>query len=187
MHTKPGVVTRIVEHIVDYELKATEKFLDACQGMLDIAYFGNDFGTQRGLVISPEHWLRFFRQPLKRFFDLAHDFGCKVMFHSCGSVRSIIPWLIEDGLDILDPVQTSAAGMTLPSLLTDFGEKLCFHGGVSTQTTLPFGTREQVRNEVRSFVNLTWEKGGYILCGSQELIRDIPLENILAMYDVKLR
>ncbi|MCM8769104.1 MAG: hypothetical protein NC911_05450 [Candidatus Omnitrophica bacterium] len=186
MYTKPEVVQLIIQRIVDFETKATEKFLTACRGLLDITYFGNDFGTQRGLVISPEHWEKFFRRPLKQFFDLSHDFGCKVMFHSCGSVRAIIPSLIEDGLDILEPVQTAAVGMDLPSLVRDFSH-LSFHGGISTQTTLPFGTKEQVQNEVRSFIRLTREKGGYILGSSQELIEDIPLENILTMYDVNLR
>ncbi len=186
MHTRPEVVAMIINRVVDFEIAATEKFLKACHGLLDITYFGNDFGTQRGLVISPQNWHRFFRHHTRRFFALSHDFGCRVMFHSCGSVRSILPWLIEDGLDILDPVQTTACGMAFPSLVKDFGQ-LTFHGGVSTQTTLPFGSPAGVRAEVRSFVKMTQGKGGYILCGSQEFIKDIPLENLLAMYEVSLR
>lgn len=187
MHTKPDVVHAIIQHVVDYEVEVTRRFLQAADGMLDITYFGNDFGTQRGLLISPEMWNTFIRQPLKRYYDASHDFGCKVMQHSCGAIRDIIPLLIEDGVDILDPIQVAADGMDLQGLVRDFGSDLCFHGGVDTQRTLPFGTEQDVRTEVRSYLDLTKKNGGYILCGSQELIEDIPLDNILAMYDENQR
>jgi uroporphyrinogen decarboxylase len=184
MTTKPDVLQAIIDHMVDYEVEATRRFLEAADGLLDITYFGNDFGTQRGLFISPEMWCRFIRRPLKRFFDVSHAYGCHVMKHSCGGVRGILPYLIEDGMDILDPVQVAAAGMDLAGLVRDFGSRLSFHGGVDTQRTLPFGTVADVRAEVRSYRDLTRARGGYILCGSQEFIGDIPLDNILAMYDV---
>ncbi|MBT3291952.1 MAG: hypothetical protein HN380_31710, partial [Victivallales bacterium] len=170
-------------HMVDYETAVTRLFLEAADGMIDIAYFGNDFGTQRGLFISPQMWHTFIRGPLKRFFDVSHDCGCKVMKHSCGALRDIIPWLIEDGVDILDPIQVAAAGMDLAGLVQDYGADLCLHGGVDTQRTLPFGSTDDVRAEVRSYLDATRETGGYILAGSQEFIEDIPLDNILAMYD----
>ncbi|MBI3986314.1 MAG: hypothetical protein HY343_05315 [Lentisphaerae bacterium] len=183
MLDKPDVIHAIIGHIVDYEVEATRRYLEAARGKLDIAYFGNDFGTQRGCFVSPDMWQTFIRRPLKRFFDTAHDHGCKVMKHSCGAIRDLIPFLIEDGVDILDPVQTAATGMDLPGLVRDYGSRLCFHGGVDTQTVLPFGTEADVRAVVRSYRALTREHGGYILCGSQEFIEDIPLDNILAMYD----
>lgn len=187
MISRPDLVDAIIAGFVDYEVAVTRRFLEACDGLLDITYFGNDFGTQRGLFISPAHWERFFRQPLKRFFDVSHEYGCKVMKHSCGSVRAIIPSMIEDGVDILDPVQVRAEGMSLESLVRDFGDRLCFHGGVDTQRTLPFGTTDDVRAEVRSYLALTRDRGGYILNGSQNFIADIPDENILAMYDENLK
>ena len=187
MCTKPDVMQAIIDHFVDYEVAVTRRYLEAAGGKLDIAYFGNDFGTQRGLFVSPEMWQRFFRKPLKRFFDAAHDFGCKVMKHSCGSVRDIIPSLIEDGLNVLDPIQVRAAGMDMPGLVRDFGGKLAFHGAVDTQQTLPFGTTDDVRAQVRGYRDLTREQGGYVLCGSQEFIEDIPLDNILAIYDENMK
>ncbi|MHC4503472.1 MAG: uroporphyrinogen decarboxylase family protein [Planctomycetota bacterium] len=183
MATKPEVVGAIIDHVVDYEVEVSRRFLEAAGGRIDITYVGNDFGTQRGLFISPEMWQRFIRRPLKRFFEVARDYGCRTMLHSCGAIRGIIPWLIEDGLDILDPVQVRAADMDLGRLVRDFGRRLTFHGGVDTQRTLPFGTEADVRAEVRSYRELTRERGGYILCGSQSFIEDIPLDNILAMYD----
>lgn len=187
MHTKPDVVHALIQHVVDYEVEATRRFLAAADGMIDIAYFGNDFGTQRGLFIGPQMWQEFIRKPLKRYFDISHDYGCRVMKHSCGAIRDIIPWLIEDGVDVLDPIQVAATGMDLAGLVRDFGAGLCFHGGVDTQRTLPFGSTDDVRSEARAYLDLTKATGGYILCGSQEFIEDIPLDNILAMYDENQR
>ncbi|MCX6944557.1 MAG: hypothetical protein NT173_07325 [Opitutales bacterium] len=187
MHTKPEVIRAIIDRVVDYEVEATRRFLQAAGGRLDIAYFGNDFGTQRGMYISPRMWNDFIRQPLKRFFDAAHDHGCKVMNHSCGAIRDIIPCLVADGVDILDPIQVAAHGMDLAGLVRDFGDALTFHGGVDTQRTLPFGSTADVRAEVQAYLALTRAHGGYILCGSQEFIEDIPLDNILALYDENQR
>lgn len=187
MHTRPDLVEAIIDCVVSFELEVTRRFFEAAQGLVDIAFFGNDFGTQRGLVISPAMFQRFFRQPLKRYFDLAHDFGCKVMKHSCGSVRAIIPWWIEDGVDILDPVQVLAEGMDFAGLVRDFGDRLTLHGGIDTQQLLPYGSTEDVRATVRAYRALTRERGGYILLGSQEFIEDVPLENILALYDENIR
>jgi uroporphyrinogen decarboxylase len=183
MATKPDVVRAILDHVTGYEIEASRRYFDAARGALDIAYFGNDFGTQRGLFISPQMWGEFIRPPLKRFYDLAHSYGIKVMQHSCGDVRAIIPYLIEDGLDVLDPIQVACSGMDLAGLLRDFGDRLCFHGGVDTQQVLPFGSADDVRAVVRSYRVLTKDRGGYILCGSQSFIEDIPLDNVLAMYD----
>jgi uroporphyrinogen decarboxylase-like protein len=183
MADKPDVVKAIIDRFVDYEVEVTRRFLDAADGMIDITYFGNDFGTQRGLFISLAMWEEFMRPSLKRYFDISHDYGCMVMKHSCGSIRDIIPSYIEDGVDVLDPVQTAAEGMGLAGLVRDFGSQLTFHGGVDTQRTLPFGSVEDVRDEVKAYITLTRHEGGYILCGSQSFIEDIPLDNILAMYD----
>lgn len=187
MISKPDVIHAITDHIVEYEVEVTRRFLEAADGMLDITYFGNDFGTQRGLFISPLMWEHFIRQPLKRFFDVSHEFNCRVMKHSCGAIRDIIPALIADGVNILDPVQVAAEGMDMAGLVQDFGKSVSFHGGVDTQRTLPFGTTDDVRAEVRGYLNLTREKGGYILCGSQSFIEDIPLDNILAIYDENIK
>jgi len=183
MHTKPEVTHAIIDHVVDYEIGVTKRFLDAADGMIDIPYFGNDFGTQRGLFISPEMWNEFIRKPLKRFYDISHDYGCKVMQHSCGSIREILPWLIEDGVDIIDPIQTAAEDMDLPGLKRDFGSKVSFHGGVDTQHLLPNGSVEDIRKVTRSYLDLFRESGGYILASSQEYMDDIPLDNILAIYE----
>lgn len=183
MLTRPDMVEAVIDCVVSFEVECTRRYLEAAQGKVDIAFFGNDFGTQRGLVISPAMFELFFRKPLKRYFDMAHDYGCKVMKHSCGAIRPIIPLWIEDGVDVLDPIQVLAEGMAFEGLVRDFGTRICFHGGIDTQELLPFHAIEDVRAEVRRFRNLTRDGGGYILLASQEYIEDVPLDNILAIYD----
>lgn len=182
MITKPEVVEAITDCIVSYELEVTRRFFETCKGKLDVAYWGNDFGTQRGIVISPAMWERFVRKYLKRIFDISHDYGCIVMQHSCGSVRAIVPQMIEDGMNILNPIQVQANGMSLEGLVRDFGSVISFYGAVNTQSTLPFGTPQDVREQVRAYKKIT-NGTGYIMAGSQVLIEDIPTDNILAMYD----
>lgn len=186
MGTQPEVIHAIIGQIVDFGVEVTRRYMEAAGGKIDVAYFGNDFGTQRGLVISPAMWEEFIRKPLKRYFDTAHSFGCKVMQHSCGSIRAIIPWLIEDGVDVLNPIQVRAAGMDFAGLHRDFGRRVAFYGSVDTQQVLPRGTPDDVREQVRQYVGLC-RAGGYILAGSQVLIEDIPVDNILAMYELELR
>jgi uroporphyrinogen decarboxylase len=187
MSTKPEVLSAIIRHVVGYEIEATRRFLEAADGLIDITYVGNDYGSQRGLAVSPAMWNAFIRAEQKRYFDLSHDFGCRVMFHSCGSVRDLVGTLIEDGVDVLDPVQVQAAGMDLGGLCRDFGGRLCFHGGVDTQGTLPFVSSHEVREHVRGHLDLFRDSGGYILTGSQLYIGDIPLDNILAIYEENLQ
>lgn len=186
MTTQPDVIQAIIDHMVDFGVEVTRRYLEAAGGRIDIAYFGNDFGTQRGLVISPAMWERFIRKPLKRYFDVAHEFGCKVMQHSCGSIRDIIPWLIEDGVDVLNPIQVRAAGMDFDDLHRTFSRQVTFYGAVDTQHLLPYGSPDDVRAQVRHYVDRC-RNGGYILAGSQVLIEDIPVDNILAMYELGLR
>jgi uroporphyrinogen decarboxylase len=183
MHTRPDLIEHIINHIVNVELIACQHFFDATKGYLDIAYFGNDFGTQRGLFISPELFSRFIRPALKKFYDLAHDYNLTVMQHSCGAISDIIPWLIEDGVNIIDPVQSSCCGMELEDLYKSFGSQISFHGGICTQSLLPFGSVEDVRQTVKKYRQITKAGGHYLLSGSQEYMSDIPVENILTIYE----
>jgi uroporphyrinogen decarboxylase len=124
---------------------------------------------------------------LQRHFSLAHEYGIKVMFHSCGAVREIIPDLINLGVDILNPLQANAKGMAPDELKKEFGGKLCFHGSLDTQRTLPFGTEEEVRREVRDRVETLSPGGGFILSPAHNFQKNTPLANIIAMYDEAVR
>ncbi|HOL68013.1 MAG TPA: uroporphyrinogen decarboxylase family protein, partial [bacterium] len=119
----------------------------------------------------------------KRYFSLIHQFGVRVLFHCCGAIRPMIPDLIEAGVDILNPIQVRARGMVPAELKREFGRFLCFHGGIDIQKTLPFGTPEEVRAEVRQRLRELGKDGGYILCSTHNLQKQTPVENVLAMYE----
>ena len=135
----------------------------------------------------PAMWREFAGPYLKRLVDLCHSAGVAFMLHSCGAVRELIPDFIRIGVDVLDPVQTMAAGMEPAALKRDFGERIAFHGGLDTQGTLPFGGPEEVRAEVRQRTATLGRAGGYIIAPSHNIQPDTPVENILAMYEPELR
>jgi len=157
--------------------------LEAGQGRIDMLLFGEDLGTQNGLVISPGTWEELFRPYMKRMIDLAHEHGAKAMMHSCGSVAELIPRFIELGLDALHAVQPQAAGMAPEELVKRFGGKIVFDGTMDIQATLPFGTTEDVRSEVRHRKRVFADCGGFILGPCHHFQTDTPVENIVALYD----
>lgn len=161
----------------------SEKALQAGSGMIDILWIGDDYGTQNGLLVSPEQWRQLFFPKLKAFCDLGHKYGAKIMLHSCGSTRPIWPDLIEAGVDIYDTVQPEAVDMNPESLKKEFGDRICLHGTISTQKTLPFGTGDEIAAEVRKRIDTVGKDGGLILAPSHNIQPDTPLENILAMYE----
>ncbi len=179
---RPEVARAIVERVEKFYYAVNERIFDTANGQLDIYYFGNDFGTQQSLLMSPKMFREFFAPSLARLARQAKERGMAVMFHSCGAVRRLIPDFIAAGIDILDPVQAKASDMDPLSLKAEFGEHICFHGGIDTQQLLPFCTPQQVRERVRQVVEVVGAGGGYILAPDQSLQGDVPLDNILAMY-----
>lgn len=177
----PVFVERLVERLADFFISCNDKYFTACSQYIDVFYFGSDFGTQASMFISASAFRRFFKEPMKRLCSHAKGFGLKVMYHTCGAVSPIIPDLIDCGVDILDPVQVSASGMEPEKLARQFGGKIAFHGGISTQSTLPFGSPGDVREEtIRAIETL-----GPLACiaaPDQDMIGDIPVENIEMMY-----
>jgi uroporphyrinogen decarboxylase len=163
-----------------YEM--TERALRAANGAIDIVHVGEDFGSQRGLLISPTTFEVMFRPKYEKMFELAHQYGAITMMHCCGSVRRLIPRFIDIGLDVLDVIQTSAAGMDIRELHDEYGKDLSFAGSICVQSTLPFGTVEDVKREVELRLNL-FAQGGLILGPSHQIQAGTPLENIIAMYE----
>ena len=115
--------------------------------------------------------------------DLAHEAGAYVFHHDDGNVTRILPELVELGIDLLNPIQWRADGMDRDGLKRQFGGRIVFHGAVDNQYTLPFGTVEEVRQEVRDNLRILGEGGGYILAPCHNIQPITPLENILAMYE----
>ncbi|HUU53891.1 MAG TPA: uroporphyrinogen decarboxylase family protein [Armatimonadota bacterium] len=182
MAEHPDLVARVVERETDFFIAANEALFSAAADSIDVFFFGSDFGTQRSLFISREHFRRLFKPSLTRLAQQAKGFGLRVMYHTCGAVSEIIPDLIECGIDVLDPVQVSAHDMGPKLLAERYKGKIAFHGGVSSQTTLPHGTPEQVRAEVTETIEALGPSG-YIAGPDQSLIGDTPVANIVAMYE----
>ncbi len=184
MYTHPEVIHALNKKVADFYWELCLEFFDNCGDLIDIFFFGDDFGTQEALFISPDMWREYFKPVLKRFSDLGHDYGMKTMFHSCGSVWSIIPDLVDIGMDAVNPVQPNAKGMDLARLKRDFGRYICFHGAIDHQHILPFGTVEEVRREVRRVIDILAPGGGFCLAPSHDLmLAEFPSENVIAMYD----
>ena len=149
---------------------------------IDGVLLGSDWGSQRGLLMSPEVWDDMIRPGEQKDYDLIHGYGKDVWVHSCGDVHVLIPRLIEMGLDVLNPVQPEC--MDIAELKASFGDRLTFWGGLSTQQTLPFGTPDQVRAEARKVRDRMRTGGGYIFSPAQSIQGDVPVENILALREV---
>ena len=185
----PKVVECLHTKIVDFFYEVSRRQFEAAQGLpsnevkgkMDIFFMGDDYGMQKGLIMSLEMWRKFIKPHLVRLFDLAKSYELKVMLHCCGSIVDIIPDLIDIGLDALDPIQVRATGMDAEYLAREFGKDLVFHGSIDTQQTLPNGTPADVAAEVKSRLEVFGN--GFICAPSQVFLPDIPVENIIALYE----
>jgi uroporphyrinogen decarboxylase len=182
MAMKPEVIKTLVSRMTDFYLELNERAFSALKGKMDIFFMGNDFGTQSGLLFSTDMWDEFFFPYIKKLAGLANSYGMKVMAHSCGSIAQIIGRMIDAGIDILDPVQTTAAGMEPGQLKEEFGSRIVFHGAIDTQHVLPSQTPEQVYRHAVETIKVLGRNGGYIFASCNSLQGDTPVENIAAMY-----
>jgi uroporphyrinogen decarboxylase len=150
---------------------------------LDWLWTGDDVGSQNGMMVSPDIWRKMIKPHLQNILAVAKEAGLFVAFHSCGSIRPIIPDLIEIGLDVLNPIQCNCPGMDPFDLKKEFGKELCFMGGVDTQDMLPHSTPQEVYAATSKLIELmTSDGGGYILAASHTVPPETPDENIFSMY-----
>jgi uroporphyrinogen decarboxylase len=183
LHDQPEVAHAILERTTGFMERTSEIMFEKAGKYIDICFTGDDYGFQNGPMMSLPMFNEFVRPYLQRIYDVGRKNGKLVMHHSCGSVARFIPTFLEMGLHILEPIQVRAAGMDPAELAQRFGGKLCFHGSIDTQRTLPFGTPDDVRREVRERVRTFKPYGGFTIAPSQHLLSDIPIENIVAMYE----
>lgn len=181
MIANPEVYRAVDEHILQFYLKANEIFYEATKGKLHAVLIGNDMGSQRGLMLSPDMVREFIIPGCKRLVQQAHNYGLKVIYHSCGSIADVIPDLIAAGVDVIHPIQALAAGMEPHSLKARFGGQVSFCGGVDTQDLLVNGTPAQVEKKVRELREIF--PTGLIVSPSHEaILPDVPPANIQAMF-----
>jgi hypothetical protein len=184
MYDEPELVDAILGHLVDYYAAVSQRIFEAAAPALDIFFIGNDFGTQRGPVMSPSLFRRFVLPHLQRLARLGHAYGLKVMMHCCGGYAPLIPQMIEAGLDGLHAVQPSCHGMDLATLKRSFGDKILFNGGIDSHHVLIAGTPETVRQETRKVLDIMKTGGGYVAGASHDyILEETPVENVFAMFD----
>ncbi len=184
MHTNQDIVDIVTEKVADFYLEANRRIFERMADKLDVFFFGNDFGTQSNLIISPAFFQRFILPTIRKLVALAHRYGLPVMTHSCGAISAIIPDLIDAGINALHPLQALAAGMDAKSLSL-YRDKLLFVGGIDTQQLLPYATPDQVKREVYRIREHLGE--GWIVSPSHESPPSfIPYENLVAMRDAAM-
>ena len=158
-----------------------ERMLQAGDGLIDFTHIGDDLGSQNSSMISLTIFEKHFAPKYGKYFDMVHKYGAKTMMHMCGYVMEFLPRLIELGLDVYDVVQPTTADTDIANLNDKFGDKLLFCGSVCVQTTLAWGTPEDVENQVSRRLEL-FPDGGLFLGPTHAIQVGSPLENILAMY-----
>ncbi|NOZ64863.1 MAG: hypothetical protein GXO71_08115 [Caldiserica bacterium] len=179
----PDVVEAACEKCVEFYQDQSRRMFELAGDLLDMFFIGNDFGSQNGLLCSPEMWRRFFAPGIKAMIDLGHQYKLKVALHSCGDIHEILPDLIDMGLDAINPIQVSAAHMDPVKLKKEIGKDIVFFGGIDIEI-LRRGTEEDVRRETRRIIEILGEDNRYIVAPSHDyLLPEIPAKNIVAMYE----
>ncbi|MBN1402522.1 MAG: hypothetical protein JXA74_16905 [Anaerolineae bacterium] len=179
----PELVKALFARIRAFYCGYAERIPEAADGQLDIWRMGDDLGTQPGPMTFAAMWVEFLGPGFAEFVALAKSYGLWVMHHTCGSVRPLIPLIIKRGLDVLQSSQPQAADMDPWELKATFGEGPAFHGGISFQRTLPFGTHEEIRREVQDRVAALAPGGGYIVCTSHNAQADTQVRNVEALVE----
>ncbi|TAL31974.1 MAG: hypothetical protein EPN93_16645 [Spirochaetes bacterium] len=182
---EPEMACRIMDKAMEVKMAYWEKVLSIGRDYILIAHEAEDLASQRSLLISPAVYRKYIKPRQKELYDfIKKQAPVKIFFHSCGAVRELIPDLIEVGVDILNPVQVSAAGMDTKELKREFGRDIVFWGGgVDTQRILPRGTVAEVREEVKRRLEDLMPGGGFVFNTVHNIQADVPPENIMAMWE----
>ena len=165
-----------LDSITEYQVEVARRFVGIG---VDGARIGDDYGSQLGLLMSPDAWRRYIKPRLSKIYSVYQAAGLPVIQHSCGDIRSILPDFVDMGLNVLHPLQPKA--MPHRDVVEACGGRICFFGGIDTQELLPFGTPQDVRESVRRCVENLGESGGYIVAPSQEVMSDVPTANVRAL------
>jgi uroporphyrinogen decarboxylase len=187
MVLQPDIANKIMEKVYGFWTSITEETIRASKGRIDMVRLGDDVGGQHGMVISPSLWRSMIKPWFEKYFGMYKSLGVKTFYHSCGGIGPIIKDLAEIGLDVLNPLQfSSSAFPSERELKSLYGAQLSFEGGVDTQSTLPFGTVEQVSARTLELIQILGQGGGFILEPSHAIQPDTSPQNVMAMYDTAL-
>ena len=184
MYDEPELIDALLAHIVDYYAAVSQRIFDAAGDAIDVFFIGNDFGSQRGPLLSVDMFRRFVLPHLARLVDLGHAYDLKVMLHCCGAFAELIPSLIEIGLDGLHALQPCCDSMRPRRLKEEFGDRILLNGAIDSNHVLMECTPEEVRARTREILQILMPGGGYVAGASHDwILPETPLKNVLAMFD----
>jgi uroporphyrinogen decarboxylase len=183
LYDNPAIVEAIVEKLFEFKYEYNVRLLAATGGRLDVLFVSEDMAGQESLIVSRDMLRRYVFPKLEQYAELAHKHQAMAMLHSDGAIRDVIPDLIDIGIDIIDPVQTTCRGMDPAGLKRDFGDRLCFHGVLDTQGFAQRGRPEQVLDGAKRLVDVMGANGGLALGPNNAFQIDVPVPNVLTVYD----
>jgi uroporphyrinogen decarboxylase len=173
----------LIERLTEHQEAILARLLDL---PVDGILFADDWGYQQGVLVGAERWRRIFKPRYSRLYRLVHQAGKVALTHCCGSIEEILPDLIEIGLDVYQSVQPEAKNNNPYELKRKYGDQLTFWGGLGSQSTIPFGTPDEIRAEVNHLCREMGRGGGYILCPAKALQPETPTENAAAVVEAFL-
>lgn len=183
MYDAPETVDVLFDYVTDYYYQVNRRIFEIAGDVIDIFFFGNDFGGQNGPLLSEKLFRRFVFPHLTRSVQLSHDYDLKAMMHCCGGIAPLIPAMIETGLDGLQAIQPTCRGMDLAALKAKYGDQIVFNGAIDSQKLIEGSASEVAHLTIRTLETMK-SGGGYIASASHNaILEETPLENVLAMFD----
>ena len=178
-------VKKLISRLVENNLIFLDRVLKGVGNYVDLLQFGDDLGSQNMPFMSPDVFVDVFVPGYKKMWDFIHEnYNCKVFLHSCGSIYELLGSLIDAGIDILNPVQTTAANMEPEKLKKEFGRYITFWGGgCNTRDILPFKAPKEIKEDVKRRIEAFKSGGGFVFSQIHNIQADVPIENIVAMFD----
>ena len=183
LYLAPSFAHRLIEIILNFEISYIEKAFEICGDLIDIVYLSDDMGMQDRPILPLDKWKEFFLDPYSRLIKLIKGYGKKVFYHSDGSAFDILEQMVILGVDVINPVQYRCPGMEREKLKKELGSRVVFHGAVENQKIIPFGSPEEVKEEVRDNLRILGRGGGYICAPCHNIQPGTPVENIKALFE----
>ena len=188
MYFNPAFVQAVIEKCFDFYYELDRRTFACNKGIIDMYFIGNDFGSQRQLLLSPEMWRKYYKPYVNELINQAKRNGCVTAVHSCGSINQIIPDLIEIGVDAINPIQVNAANMQPEMLIKEYGSDIVFFGGIDVNEILQFGSEQRVREETRRIIDILGKHGRYIVAASHDyILPEVPARNVIAIFSEAIK
>jgi len=179
---KKDYVFALMDRVMEYSIGVAKELIKIGA---DIIWLGDDFGTQQGMMMSPQMWREIFKERMRLVISelKRENPNIKIAYHCCGSYFPIMADLIEIGVDILNALQPTAVNMDLKKIKDTFGSKASLFGGIDTQSVVPFGSLDDIENEVKRVIAAAANGGGYILAGAHNIQPDTSVEKVLKLFE----